>query len=199
MLSPALDPIVRTLRIDTPECPDPKLLLAVIFTRYEPDLLKFPFQGERFIAPETIAYAQKINERFPRRNTNDKPDGKKFYLQPIDTRMEKILPSGRNNQQIPEQFPRRLLKAAFDSSRTYGLFTAYFDAELYNYAANFYDRSTNSRDCYTNSIYGIARVLEDVEISRHNHPLYCDAKRFIEEDFAQVHVPPPDPSTRKKK
>ena len=64
-LSPALDPEMRTLNLDTPECPDSYLLLALLFTRYEPDLLKFPIQGNRAFAPETIAYAQKINKRFP--------------------------------------------------------------------------------------------------------------------------------------
>ena len=64
-LSPALDPELRTVRIDTPECLDSKLLMAFVFTRYAPDLLKFPFQGKRSIAPETIEYARKINERFP--------------------------------------------------------------------------------------------------------------------------------------
>ena len=195
ILAPALDPIVRTLRIDTPECPDPKLLIAVIFTRYEPDLLTFPFQGERFIAPETIAYAKSLNERFPRLKTTEENDDKEFHLQPIDIRTEKIFVKERNNPKIPEQLSRRFLKAAFDSSRTYGLFTAYFDAELYNHAANFYNNNKGSREKYSHSIYGIAKVLEDVEISRRNHPLYCDAKRFIEEDFAQVHVPDPIPPT----
>ena len=72
VLSPALDPLVRTLKLHTVECPDENLLIALIFARYQPDLLKFPFQGGRSIAPETIAYARKLNERFPRRVTSDK-------------------------------------------------------------------------------------------------------------------------------
>ncbi len=72
LLSPALDPLVRTLKLYTAECPDANLLMALIFARYQPDLLKFPFQGGRSIAPETIAFARKINERFPRRVTSDK-------------------------------------------------------------------------------------------------------------------------------
>ena len=64
-LSPALDPQVRTLRLDTSECPDANLLIALLFTRYEPDLLNFPLDLNRSIAPETIEYAKKINEQFP--------------------------------------------------------------------------------------------------------------------------------------
>ncbi len=76
--SPALDPKVKTLKLETSECPDPKLLIALLFTRYAPDLLKFPFEGKRSIAPETIACAQKLNERFPRNFLSDKDIGGGF-------------------------------------------------------------------------------------------------------------------------
>ncbi len=66
-LSPTLDPVLRTLQLYTSKCLDPQLLITIIFTRYAPDLLTFPFQGDRSIAPETIEYAKKITERFPRR------------------------------------------------------------------------------------------------------------------------------------
>lgn len=190
MLSPALDPIVRTLQVDTPECTDSKLLIALLFARYEPNLLTFPFQGNRSIVAKTIAFAQKINERFPRHLTPDKVERKEiFHLFPRDTRAEKILASGQNNKPIAPATVRSLLKTAFNSSKTYGLFTSYFDAEIYDYAANFYANNIINRDCYSYSIFGIAKVLEDVNFSRRNHPLYRDAKRFLEEDFAIVHVP----------
>ena len=66
-LSPVLDPKLRMLRLYTPECRDHNLLVAFIFARYEPDLLTFPFSSSHLIAPETIEYAKKINEQFPRR------------------------------------------------------------------------------------------------------------------------------------
>ena len=69
--SPALDPKVITLRLDTTECADQNLLMSLLFVRYAPDLLKFPFDLNRSIAPETIAYAQKLNERFPLRPKNE--------------------------------------------------------------------------------------------------------------------------------
>lgn len=70
--SPTLDPQLRTVRLNTPECPDPKLLIAVIFTRFELDLVQFPFDSNRSIAPSTIAFAKMLNERFPRRLTTNK-------------------------------------------------------------------------------------------------------------------------------
>ena len=43
-------------------------------TNYEPQLLNFPVQGNRTIQPQTIAFAQKLNEAFPRRVTTNKVD-----------------------------------------------------------------------------------------------------------------------------
>lgn len=73
-LSPALDPLLRTLKLNTPECLDSNLLITFIFARYAPDLLMFPFDSKHSIKPETIACAKKINEHFPRQVITDKVD-----------------------------------------------------------------------------------------------------------------------------
>lgn len=75
----------------------------------------------------------------------------------------------------------------FESSRTYGLFTAYFDEELYRYAANYYDTHPFGRERLMYAIVGVAKVLEDVEISQRNHSPYQDMKRFLEQDFTIIH------------
>ena len=69
--SPAMDPELFTLKLDTPKCKDFDLLIALLFIRYAPDLLTFPFNGNHSIAPETIEYAKKINEHFPHRMTTE--------------------------------------------------------------------------------------------------------------------------------
>lgn len=188
-LSPALDPKIRTVQLETTECPDPKLLIALLFTRYEPDLLKFPFEGGRFIAPETIGFAQKLNESFPRRIIKKRLSGEeRFHLQPCDTRAEKILASKHNNPDISKTFIKNYLKIAFDSSKTYGLFTSYFDAELYNYAAFYYDNHIFGCERPLYAILGVTRILEDVEISNRNRPLYRDMEYLIEQDFCKIPV-----------
>ncbi|MBD3878243.1 MAG: hypothetical protein SR1Q5_00960 [Quinella sp. 1Q5] len=185
--APALDPEVRTLRINASDCLDFNLLITLLFTRYTPDLLKFPFDSKRSIAPETIEYAKKINERFPRRvTTNRLTGGGVFHLQPHDKKAEKFLTFGRNNQSIPRGLQQTCLKAMFDSSRTFGLFTSYFDEELYRHAAKDYDARNFGYDRCAYSILGVTRVLEDVEISQRNHSPYQDMQRFIEQDFAII-------------
>ena len=186
MIAPAFDPKVRKLRFGTEECPDAHLLMAFLFTRYAPDLLKFPFEGERFIAPETVAYAQKLNERFPRQPATNKIDGGEFNFLPRDTHAEKILDSGRNNPDIPDGLIELCLKGMFESSRSYGLFVTYFDEELYRYAENYYDTHVFGRTRPMYAVAGVVKVLEDVETGRRNYTPYRYMKRFIEQDFCPI-------------
>ena len=187
ILSPSLDPIIRTIQLDTPQCPDPLLLMALIFTRYEPDLLKFPFEGRRSIASETIEYAKKINERFPR-FPKDKENfiGGRFCLPPRDARANQILTLDKNNKSLYEETLGTYLNAMFESSRTYGLFNTYFDAELYHHTALFYANKDFGRFRRTYSVWGIAEVLEEVEISNRN--LWCNDNKhhFLDEDFCVI-------------
>ena len=186
-ISLAMDPEVRTWRLNTLEFHDTNLLTALLLTRYAPDLLNFPFEKKRSIVPETIAYAQKLNEHFPRRTTTDDVRRGRFHLQPRDMRAEKILASGRNNPNIPGGLLEKCLKATFESSRTHGLFTAYFDEELYRYAATYYDTHDFGHDRLMYAVTGVAKVLEDIEISQRNHPPYQDMQRFLEQDFYFIH------------
>ncbi len=96
LLSPALDPELRTLKLNTPECPDHKLLMTLLFTRYAPDLLKFPFDSKHSIKPETIEYAKKINERFPRNFSSDKDNwGGYFVYSPATCKRKKFSPKAK--------------------------------------------------------------------------------------------------------
>jgi len=60
-LTPLLDPDLRKLKLCTKACVDKNLLMALIYVRYCPQLLDFPFEGERQIDENTIEYAGKIN------------------------------------------------------------------------------------------------------------------------------------------
>ncbi|MBR2774912.1 MAG: hypothetical protein IKD73_08015 [Selenomonadaceae bacterium] len=184
-LSPALDPGVRTLKLETPQCPDPKLLMALLFVRYDPDLLKFPFDSKRFIAPETIEYAKKINERFPRMQ-NNKTLPERFDINPHDSYVEHVINRGDNNKELPAEVPRSFLQAVFYSRKTHGLFSAYFDDDLYRVASKKHETRTFDKFSFIYPFLGIAKVLEDVQISNRNRPLYQDMKNFLESDSYDI-------------
>ena len=186
-LSPALDPQLRKVRYNSPEFKDYNLLVALIFTRYAPELLTFPFERKRSLATETIEYAKKINERFPRRLvTNEVNSQEKFHLTTSRLTNREDSRQRQKNPNIPSDLPLACLKTTFESSKTFGLFTMYFDEELYHYAADFYDTHVFGRYRPMYAIMGVAKVLENVEISQRNQPLYQDIKRFLEQDFGQI-------------
>ena len=78
------------------------------------------------------------------------------------------------------------LKAIFESSWTYGLFTSYFDAELYRWAAFYYKTYVFGRNRPMNAVVSIAKVIEDVNISQRNYPQHDAMKHFLEKDFVEV-------------
>ena len=188
-IAPILDPELRLLQLTNSESSDPNLLMALLFTRYEPALLEFPFDKNHAIAPKTIEYAKKINERFPlvKKDKTSMSSGGRFHLQPRDVQVEKILNSSRNNKMLSGKIPEICLKALFESGRIYGLFTTYFDNELYSFAASCCNSNRFGSFKYAYSVAGVAKVLEDVEISQRNRPLYRDMQRFLEQDFAIMH------------
>lgn len=110
-----------------------------------------------------------------------------FYLQPRDLQAEKILVEGKNNPNIPGGLMGDCLKAIFDSSKAYGLFTTYFDEELYHYAASFYESQVFARERPMYSVVSVMKVVEAVEISQRNYLPYQDIQRFIKQDFATIH------------
>lgn len=89
------------------------------------------------------------------------------------------------------------MKAMFESSRTYGLFTTHFNAELYHYAASSYINHAFGRERRLYTIVGVAKVLENVEISQRNRPLYDDMRHFCKQDFAAIYNNVQIPSTFK--
>lgn len=63
-IMPLIDPDLYKLKLTTSNCDDKNLLIALIFTRYFPELLNFEFEGNRKINQNTIKYANKINVKF---------------------------------------------------------------------------------------------------------------------------------------
>lgn len=82
----------------------------------------------------------------------------------------------------------KCLEFAFASSRTLGLFTMYFDKELYQHAAASYGKNVLGKERPMQGILGITKILEDVEISQRNHSPYRYVKRFLEQDFCQIRI-----------
>ena len=63
--TPLIDADLFKLRTNGRGCSDKNLLVAIIFDRYQKELLQFPFEGGRKIEEATLEYARTLNRKFP--------------------------------------------------------------------------------------------------------------------------------------
>ncbi len=184
-LTPLLDPDLWSLKLETADCQDWNLLMALIYVRYCPSLLNFRFEGGRSINPETIAYAQKLNERFPRPAAA--PDGKADASFSVITRDEEVLEvlrSGQDNPALPAGTPERYLEAVYGSCSFQKLFETCFDREIYDFAKRYAVEKDfhPMQECY--AVIGVTKVISDVLVSRQICPpsLPKNLDFFLEEN-----------------
>ncbi len=163
-LAPLIDPYLRKINLDTPDCPDNNLLMAVIYMRYCPELLKFKFEGKREINAKTIQFAKELNDKFPRHEIAG--INEKFSIITEDQNVLNFISRGENNQAVPGRTPEHYLREVFNSCVLRKLFATYFDEEIYLFADNWDKRNDffSMRHCY--AIIGLVRVIEDIMLSR---------------------------------
>ena len=64
-LSPLIDPDLYRLALTSDGCNGDRLIYALIFDRYAPDLLNFEFEGGRSFQPEELSFAREVNKKYP--------------------------------------------------------------------------------------------------------------------------------------
>ncbi|MCD8190776.1 MAG: hypothetical protein LUD78_11310 [Clostridiales bacterium] len=184
-LTPFLDPGIRSLKLETAECQDRNLLMALIYVRYCPKLLSFRIEGGRSISPETIACAQKINEAFPRTQVSSagKVD-ESFSVLTKDEKVLEVLQNNVDNAPVSAKTVEGYLKAVFDSCSFQKLFETCFDVELYDYAKRYAAEKDFHplQECY--AVIGVTKVIGDVLASRQlcQPTITQGLDRFIEEN-----------------
>lgn len=175
MLNPLADVGLSRLKLDDENCPDKNLLMAVIFTRYCPDLLKFRFTKNESISPETLKFAEKISATFPRKDSPAKV--RDFSFVSRDPEVSALLE--RNNPPLEMDAPTKFIKSVFDSSATRKLFATCFDEEIYVYAEEYFRRVIYHplSKCFT--VIAAAEVIKHIIISEGTQ------ERSITDDFRE--------------
>ncbi len=79
-IAPLMDKDLNSLRKNTDDCPDTNLLVTLIMHRYCPELLEFPFDSNRSIAPQTRAKAAEISARYPMSKAPERSAGKNYVF-----------------------------------------------------------------------------------------------------------------------
>lgn len=165
MLGPLMDPALHTLALSTPECPDRDLLLAVIFTRYCPELLTFPFDSRHAIRRETIAAAVQLSAAFP-------PPASLFsdryvkhdYILSTEDRSGRDTP--HDQPLLPDDAPDRFLKRAVLSTHVMRVFTRLYGRHLYHHALRYAHRTDFFPLRYCYSVLAVV-LAEDYLADRH--------------------------------
>lgn len=121
--SPFLDVDLRSIDLEHEK--DENILFAVIWQRYCPDLLLFPFEGKRSISPETIARAKRICERYPFFNKNKE-------LINVSLTSEHTFQA--ENGQRYSFSPNDAMKNYFEKTEFEDYFSSRFSQEIYDIA-----------------------------------------------------------------
>lgn len=158
-LSPLLDPDLRKLKLCTEECDDKNLLMALIYVRYCPKLLDFPFEGGRSIKENTIELARRINEKRSFR-LPELTDEEEFEIVIYDSSLPK-----NKNERMEIDTPDKYLKNIFRSDRCKRIFCDYFSEELLQIAERHlrYASRHPLYECFP--IIAVVKCLMDVQIS----------------------------------
>ena len=137
-LSPLLDPILQKIQKNTKNCTDKNLLISLIFSRYCPELLNFPFEGGRTIDPKTIQYAQQINNRYPLLKTNNNTKNN-FLLPKTENRYYSFYNDKKTTLQI-EAYIQSIFNSKLFSTYIQNIYNndIYYIAKQYNKRIQFY-------------------------------------------------------------
>lgn len=154
-ITPLADTNLRKLKRKTKSCDDDNLLMAVIFSRYCPDLLNFKFDSNKEINEKTIMKAEEINKINPfiRKDLNfisgpdinyDDIDEKKFNY----TFYRKDI-----NNYLINLFHSRLFEMEFKK---------YFTNELYNKVSYKIRNKTYFPLQHAFAIFSALKIINDV-------------------------------------
>lgn len=125
-LNPLADYELYRIKRVNDECKDKDLLIALIFTRYFPDLLDYEFNDNEVINPETIDYAKKLNKKYPLKSKREVISVKKAQNRFITH--NRPLDISRIHNYLNEIFSSTSFKKSFEK---------YFSGEVYSFMMNY--------------------------------------------------------------
>ena len=158
-LCPLLDKEIGMLKLDTEECKDNNLLIAMIYERYCPGLLKHPFNDGRTIDADTRAIAKKISDREPYVKKADIPD---FYVGKLRV-IDKEEVEACDNPLLDSDKGIEYTNGIFATNRIRALFDLNFSDELYGYAKNYLKTSKFKPEAKANIVVSLALLNSRLE------------------------------------
>lgn len=152
--SPLQDSNLHRLKVTVPGCDDKILLYTVIFDRYCPKLLEFPFEGGRSIATETVQLAKRLNEKYPK-SINSSKRGTTFFKD-SDTRKYVDI-DNVSSSEIKDFYEK-----SFISTYIYHRYVSMYSEHTYYLANNRLKNEKFHRFDDVHAVLAICKVLDDV-------------------------------------
>ena len=155
---PLLDRELHKLRLCDNVCDDKNLLMAVILERYQPDLLRFRFEGGRCIAQQTLAHAREINALHP---------VDQQLIQEGKCCLSRELPGLATPQEhqtgITIKEAEAYIKRAFLSAKVKSSFVRFYPQEIYEFMRIDIESRTFMPLEYAVTGLAISKVMTDLE------------------------------------
>lgn len=160
--TPLLDSEINKLKLTTKNCNDENILMAVIFLRYCPKLLKFRVQGGREIDEETIRIAKEINRIKPFKHKHYE------FISGPPINIEEIRENKKNfNYPLGRNYAvNEYLKKIFYSRKFEMEFKRYFTDNLYNTISKSIETKPYFPLQYAFPIFSIMKIINDIKFSQ---------------------------------
>jgi len=156
---PLMDPEIRKIKFKINENEDHDFM-AYIFIRYAPDLIDFPFKGNKTINSESIKKAKILNSNFSS-YTRKYDYNQDFFID----KKRKTPVSNINDQRNIDAYLRRFFK----SDKYYNIVNEIYDINIYNFAKE-YSNKLNSFPFRHE--YGLLPIVISVEYIKLNEKCF---------------------------
>lgn len=153
-LTPLIDSDLYKLKLTTPKCKDKNLLMTIIFSRYCPELLDLPFEGNKKIDEKTIEYAKELNEKYEFIKCENEFISGPQIKNPIE--YDESLKSNKADE---------LLKKTFNSNSFEMEFKKYYPSTLYYKILELTERISYYPLTHIYSAIGIFKIINLVKFN----------------------------------
>ena len=155
MIQPLMDPDIRKIKYNMNRNTTHDLL-AYILIRFSPDLINYPFNGNRSLSPESIKRAKKLERNLP------------TYIRRYDYNDHFFIDDNRNSPEIyknDKNNAEEYLKEFFKSNKYFEILNKLYDKNIYNFAKKYSNISNSFPLRHEYALLSIVVAIEYISIN----------------------------------
>ena len=153
-MAPLLDSELAKITLKNCKTTNRDIIIAVIFQRYCPELLKFKFDSGRSIDSKILRYARELNEKYPFIQNQKKQDVSGYRVLQAERRHELSTYNGFTTLQA-----KNFLMRCFLSQKSYELFTKYFSNSIFRQAKKYSELHAYHPEAQIIPVLGTVKII----------------------------------------